>query len=123
MPTYTTLPESADLIQDRTQAFKIVPISDDVDLGYFWQKAAGNPDGKLKVTLIKPNNTTVVKTAEDDEVAVVNTSPPKIKVLIEPTDVDFVGNLRLFAEFKIDDSWVQADVIALPVTADPIPAA
>jgi hypothetical protein len=119
---YTTLPEGADLMQSKTHAFVIVDISEDIDLGYFWYKAAGNANGKLKVTLVKLDNTTVVKLAEDGEVALLNTSPPKIKVLIEPTDIDFIGALKVFPEFKIDDSWIQADRVVFTVVDDPIPS-
>lgn len=118
---YATLSETADLMQGKTNAFKIISVSDDIDLGYFWQKAGGTAGGKLKVTLVKKNGDVVLKTATDGEVAVVNTQPPKIKVLITPTDIDFVGALSIYPEFKIDDSWIQADRIVLTVVDDPIP--
>jgi hypothetical protein len=121
MPTYTTLPENADLMQSKTQGYKIIPVSSDIDLGYFWQKAGGDANGKLKVTLVKLAGTTVSKLADDGSVLMVNTSPPKIKVLINPTDIDFVGKLKFYAEFKIDDSWLQADVVVVDVVDDPIP--
>lgn len=123
MPTYTTLPKTADLMQNKTAAFIIVDVSDDIDLGYFWHKASGNAAGKLKVTLVKNDgSTTVEKLAEDGEVFLVNTSPPQIKVLVLPEDLDQLLNLKLYAEFKIDDSWVQADVVVLKVVDDPIPS-
>jgi len=123
MPTYTTLPPGADLMQNKTHAFVIVSVSGDVDLGYWWQKTGGSASEKLKVTLLKPNGTTVEKLAESGEVDLVNTNPPSIKVLIAPSDINFVGNLRIFAEFKIDDSWIQSDVVTMSVTDDPIPEA
>lgn len=121
MPTYTTLPEGADLMQGKTNAYYIIDVSEDVDLGLFWQRAGGNAVGLMKVTLVKPDGTTVVKLSDDDSVLVLNTSPPKIKVLITTTDIDFVGKLKFYPEFKIDDSWVQADVVIVTVVDDPIP--
>jgi hypothetical protein len=121
MPTYTTLPEGADLVQDRTVAFTIIPVSDDVDLGYWWNKAGGVSAGKVKVTLVKPDGTTVLK--ENADVLLVNTAPQKIKVFINgltATDIDFVGNLKFYPEFLIDDSWVQADVVVQAVADDAI---
>jgi hypothetical protein len=124
---YTTLPENADLMQGKTNAFAIIPVSDDIDLGLFWQKAGGNANGKLKVTLVKlDGTTTVVKLAEDGKVLLVNTSPPKLKVLIETTDTTGTlgatgtGKVKLYSEFKIDDSWIQDDVVLLNVNDDPI---
>ncbi len=108
-------------MQSKTLGFRIIDVSDDIDVGYFWQKAGGSASGKLKATLVKPNGNTVLKAAEYGEIAVVNSSPPKVKILITPTDIDFVGSLKIFVEFKIDDSWFQADKVTLTVVDDPIP--
>lgn len=122
MPTYHTLPETADLMQSKTHAFKIIPVSDDIDLGLFWQKAGGSAAGRLKVTIVKQDGaTTVEKLSDTGDVQVVNTDPPKIKILIAPADIDQVGELKIYPEFKFDDSWVQADMVSLTVKDDPIP--
>lgn len=121
MPTYNTLPESADLMQSKSHGFKIIEISDDIDVGYWWNKCGGSASGKLKATLVKPDATTVTKLSENGDISIVNSSPQRVKVLIAPTDIDFVGNLKIFVEFKIDDSWFQADKVTLGVVDDPVP--
>lgn len=123
MPDYAIISLEADLVQGKTHAYKKIKVSDDVDLGLFWQRCGGEPAGKMKVTLANPDNDLTVKLAEDDEVRLINVNPPIIAVLIEPTDVDFTGSLRCFPEFKIGDSWLTADRVVLEVIDDPIPDA
>jgi hypothetical protein len=122
MPTYATLPAEAKLMQNKTSAFLVVPVSDGVDLGYWWMKTAGDIAGKLRISLLKPNGTVTVKAAEDGDAGMVNTEPAAVKVLVLPADIDFIGNLKIFPEFKIDDSWVQADPVIREVVDDPVPS-
>jgi len=121
MPTYETLPEGSKLVQNKTLGFLLVPISDNIDVGLWWQKAAGNSSGKLKATLQKQNGANVSKTAADGEVALDNTAPQRVKVLFAPSDLDQVGNIKILVEFKFDDSWLQAEMITVQVVDDPVP--
>lgn len=121
MPTYETLPEGAKLIQNKTLAFLLIPVSNSVDVGLWWQQAGGNPAGKLKATLRKSDGTTVEKLAEDGKVALDNSAPQRIKVLFEPADLDQLGMLKVFAEFKLGDSWLQAETVSVTIDDDPVP--
>lgn len=120
MPMYETLPENVALMQNKTHGFVIVKV-ENVDAGLFWQKAGGDVSGKLKATLLKPSGSTVEKLSEDGEVFLVNTDPQRIKILVEPSDLDFVGKLKVFPEFAFDDSWLPGAVQELSVVDDPIP--
>lgn len=128
MPTYTpsdyaTLALDADVVQNKTNAYKIIPISDDVDLGYFWQKSGLVLDStNFKLTYVKPGGTTINR-SDTGAMQLVNTNPQLVKVLIlgvTLTDIDFIGNLLIYPEFKINTSWVQADRVVVPVIDDPI---
>lgn len=127
--TYEALPPDSKLIQSKTKAFLLVKISDNVDVGLWWQKTAGDASGKLKATLQKQSGSTVNKTSEAGEVVLDNTAPQRVKVLIVPADVNELGNLKIYVEFKFVnteggdefETWMQADVVTATVIDDPIP--
>lgn len=121
MPTYETLPEGSNLVQNKTLGFLIIPISDNIDAGLWWQKAGGAASGKLKATLQKQDGSNVNKTAADGELALDNTAPQKVKVLFIPADLDQVGSIKVLVEFKFDDSWLQAETVTVPIIDDPVP--
>jgi hypothetical protein len=76
----------------------------------------------LKVTIVDTGGAATVKLADDGSVAMVNTSPQKIKVLLLAADTEgVIGNYKFYPEFKIDDSWIQCDAVVVPVIDDAIP--
>lgn len=100
-------------IAGKTNAYIPLPI-EGVDLYRWLVDTTGVFTGKFKGTLTKPDNSTVIKTyaTTDSPIALLNTEPPYIKVLLQTTDISTAGTYKFVAEFKQADGWL----VAPPVT-------
>jgi hypothetical protein len=115
-----TLREGADLIQNKTDAYIVIPVSDNIDLGLFWMRYGESLDGAIVVQLVKPDGSiTELNTAGYYDI--VNTMPQKIKIRLTPAEVDQLGTLKVYAIFQMAPlSWVAADRVVLTVIDDPV---
>jgi hypothetical protein len=89
-----------------------------VDLYRWLIDTTGDFTGKLKGTLIKPDNSTVNKVyaASDSPIDLLNTEPKFIKVLLTPSDIASAGTYGFVAEFKQADGWLVAPRVDFVVT-------
>lgn len=118
---YATLSEDADIVQNRTNAYKIITISDDIDTGLFvsiWGTDLVDYGPHIRVTIVKADGTRVLRD-EEGTLVLVNIQPQKLKVYLDLTDVNQIGSLSFYPEFQMAPaSWVQADRVVLTVIDD-----
>lgn len=114
---YPTMDIDAVPTAGKTAAYKPLLI-EGVDLYRWLVDTAGDLTGKLKGTLIKPDNTTVQKAyaATDSPISLLNTEPKYIKVLLQPSDISTPGTYGFVAEFKQADGWLVAPKVEFEVT-------
>lgn len=103
-------------IAGKTNAYIPLPI-EGIDLYRWLVDTTGVFTGKLKGTLTKPDNTTVSKVyaTTDSPIALLNTEPPYIKVLLQITDIASPGVYGFVAEFKQADGWLVAPKVNFTV--------
>jgi hypothetical protein len=114
---YPTMELDAIPTAGKTNAYIPLPI-EGIDLYRWLVDTAGNLTGKLKGTLIKPDQSTVQKVyaASDSPILLLNTTPKYIKVLLMPTDISTPGVYGFVAEFKQADGWLVAPKVEFTVT-------
>jgi hypothetical protein len=120
---YATIRQGDPVTQNLTEAYVIIPISDEIDLNYIWNHAGGVFDTtNVKYSIVKPDNTVIVR-VDTGSMVLVNTAPQLVKVLILTSlgDTSQVGNLQIYPEFKFDLSWLQADRVVVAVSDDATP--
>jgi hypothetical protein len=115
---YPTMDIGAIPTAGKTNAY-IPLLIEGVDLYRWLVDTTGNLTGKLKGTLIKPDNTTVEKVyaASDSPITLMNTEPKFIKVLLTPVDIASAGTYGFVAEFKQADGWLVAPRVDFQVIA------
>ncbi len=113
---YPTMDIDAIPTAGKTHAY-IPLLVQDVDLYRWLVDTAGTLTGKLKGTLIKPDNTTIQKVyaAGDSPITLLNTEPKYIKILLSPTDIPNPGTYGFVAEFKQADGWLVAPKVEFTV--------
>lgn len=113
---YPTMDVGANPIAGKTNAY-IPLLIEDVDLYRWLLDVAGDFTAKLKGTLIKPDNTTVVKTyaTTDSPILLLNTEPKYIKVLLDPMEIASPGTYGFVAEFKQGAGWLVSPKVTFTV--------
>lgn len=92
---------------------------EDVDLYRWLVDTAGSFTGKLEGVLSRPDASTVTKTyaTTDSPIALLNTEPKYIKVLLTPTDLTVPGTYTFVVRFKQADGWLVAPKVSFVVAA------
>lgn len=107
---YPTMDIGAIPTKGKTHAY-IPLLVEGVDLYRWLVDTAGVLTGKLKGTLYRPGGgggTEIAKVyaSSDSPIALLNTDPKYIKVLLTPTDLTEKGVYGFVAEFKQADGWL-----------------
>lgn len=115
---YPTMDIGAIPTAGKTSAY-IPLLVEGVDLYRWLVDTAGVYTGKLKGTLIKPDNSTVPKVwaASDSPILLMNTEPKYIKLLLTPADIATPGTYGFVAEFKQADGWLVTPRVSFTVVA------
>lgn len=115
---FPTMDIGAVPVAGKTNAY-IPLLIEGVDLYRWLVDTTGTLTGKLKGTLIKPDNSTVSKVyaTTDSPISLLNTEPKYIKVLLQITDIASPGTYGFVAEFKQADGWLIAPRVSFVVSA------
>ena len=113
---YPTMDIGSVPIAGKTNAYIPLPV-EGIDLYRWLVDTAGTFTGKLQGTLTKPDNSTVSKVyaITDSPIALLNTEPPYIKVLLQTTDISSAGTYKFVAEFKQGSGWLVAPPVSFTV--------